>query len=224
MQNNIHAVIFDFDNVLVLRLDGTGSEEVKDNAWPQVFGAKWETLKPVFSEIVQRFSGGRGSRFDIAQSALKHLGVPEQEIIPEAERMCRHFNKIVQAGIVEIGVSPEVRGVLEKIAGRLPLFINSATPTAAMHETLEKLGIAHFFREVYGQEGGKTESIRRAMTAIGTVHPEHVLFVGDSPTDYEAAQTVGCQFIGVATGRNGWGMGRQSFPVISGVHELEQFI
>lgn len=223
MQKNISAMVFDFDNVIVLKVDGTGSEEVKDAAWPEVFGEDWKRLAGAFPAMVKRWSGGKGSRFDIVRDALAHLGF-QGDLEKEVRKLCEDFNRLVQEGIVEIGVAPGARAFLKTLSKRLPLFINSATPTSAMNETLERLGIKHLFREVYGQEGGKAESIRRAMAVMSATDPKQILFVGDSPTDYEAAKTVGCRFIGVGTKRNKWKDAPQPFPVISGTHELEPFV
>lgn len=223
MSKNMNAVVFDFDNCIVLKPDGTGSEEVKDGAWQKVFAEEWDKLKDEFPALIKRWSGGTGSRFEIVRDALTHLqfqGDTEKEV----QRLCARFNQLVQDGIVALGVLPETRAFLETTAKRLPLFINSATPSVAMNETLEKLGIRHFFREVYGQEGGKTENIRRAMQAVGERNPKKIVFVGDSLTDYEAAEEVGCRFVGVATKRNKWNESTQPFLVVWYIHELEQYI
>ncbi|TSC56051.1 MAG: hypothetical protein Greene041679_544 [Parcubacteria group bacterium Greene0416_79] len=216
----VTAVVFDFDNVILLGKDGTGSEEIKDAVWPRVFGANWEQVKNEFPAILKKWSGGKGSRFEIVRDALTHLWF-RGDLEREAQKLCVDFNLLVQEGIVEMGVLPETRAFLEKLSKRFPLFINSATPTEAMNETLEKLDIRHFFREVYGQEGGKTESLRRAIKTVEETDPQNILFVGDAITDYEAAKAVGTRFVGVATKRNQWKERPQTFPVVTAVIELQ---
>ena len=217
---HITTIVFDFDNVIVLGKDGTGSEEIKDATWPEVFGTDWERVKDAFPVFLKKWSGGKGSRFDIVRDALTHLNF-QGDTEREVSRLCDDFNWRVQEGILKLGVLPETREFLVKLSKRFPMFINSATPVAAMRETLAKLGIGNVFTEVYGQEGGKEESIRHAMRAVGETDPEKTLFVGDLPTDFEAAKKVGCRFVGAATKRNGWKERPQEFPVVTTVSELQ---
>ncbi|MEK7169834.1 MAG: HAD-IA family hydrolase [Patescibacteria group bacterium] len=217
---NVTAIVFDFDNVIALGKDGTGSEEIKDAAWPEVFGADWERVRNEFPVFLKKWSGGKGSRFAIARDALLHVGF-SGDTEKEVRRLCEDFNQRVQEGILKLGVLPETLEFLEALSKHFPLFINSATPAQAMEETLEKLGIKNLFTEVYGQEGGKEESIRRAMRAVGETDPERIVFVGDSGTDFEAAKKVGCRFIGVATKRNMWEETPQSFPLVTAISEIQ---
>lgn len=217
---HVSAVVFDFDNVILLEKDGTGSDEVKDAVWPKVFGEDWARVKDEFPVILKRQSGGKGSRFNVARDALTYLKF-QGDMEKEVQRLCEIFNRLVQKGILEMGVMPETRDFLGKLSKRFPLFINSATPTSALKETLLYLGISHFFREVYGQETGKVEGLRTAMKIAGETHPQKVLFVGDAPTDYSVAQTVGTLFVGVATKRNKWVDGTEPFPVVTAVYKLE---
>ncbi len=220
-RTNVAGVVFDFDNTICLRADGTGSDEIKDAVWPEVFGEiLWKDIGPVFVSIVKRFSGGKGSRYDIVRSALGYSGVTQREMEDEVTRHCARFNTLVQKGILAIGIPSENRAYLQALSKRIPLFINSATPTKAMGETLQKLGIATLFRMVYGQEVGKISGLRKALIAVGATDPQKLLFVGDSISDYEAAHVVGTQFIGVATKHNGWKEYPQAFQTVSGVAEI----
>ncbi len=215
----IKAIVFDFDNVIALRKDGTGSDEIKDAVWPEVFGSDWVRVKDEFPAILQRWKGGKGSRSHIVRDVLSYLHL-EGDLEKEVQKYCEIFNRLVQKGIGEMGILTETRDFLGALSKRFPLFLSSATPTVAMNETLEKLGILDFFREVYGQEGGKVESLRSAMKAIEETDPQKILFVGDALTDYEAARAVGTLFVGVATKRNKWKENPQIFPVVSAVYEI----
>ncbi|MDO8594519.1 MAG: HAD hydrolase-like protein [bacterium] len=217
---DVSSVVFDFDNVITLQSDGTGSDEVKDAMWPKVFGADWERIKDEFPLFIKHWSGGKGSRFEIVRDALNHLGF-RGDLQKEVEKLCEDFNRLVQEGIVEMGVLSETHQFLEKLSKRFPLFVNSATPTGAMSQTLEKLHLRHLFTNVYGQEEGKAQSLRRAMKEVGEIDYKKILFVGDALTDYEAAQAVGTQFVGIATKRNGWIDGKEPFPVVTTISELQ---
>ncbi len=216
---SVSAVVFDFDNVIALLPDGTGSEEIKDAVWPEVFGDAWGSIKDTFPDILRKNAGGNGSRFTVIREALIQLAF-QGNFEEEVQRRAEVFNRRVLEGITGMGVPSETKVFLEKLSSRLPIFINSATPLAPLQGLLRGFGILTFFTEVYGQEIGKTEGLRCALKQVGETDPQKILFVGDAVTDYEASQTVGTLFVGVATKRNGWREKSQAFPVVSAVYKI----
>lgn len=216
----VSAVVFDFDNVIALKPDGTGSEEIKDAVWPEVFGDEWGSVKDAFPDILRKNAGGKGSRFTVIRDALVQLAF-QGNFEEEVQRRVEVFSLLVQEGVTGMGVPSETKVFLEKLSSHLPIFINSATPLTPLKETLRELDILPFFTEVYGQEAGKEEGLRRALKKVGETDPRAVMFVGDALTDYNASQAVGTLFVGVSTKRNGWADGKEPFPVVTAVSELQ---
>lgn len=73
---------------------------------------------------------------------------------------------------------------------------------------------------IYGSS--KAESIADAIHKLH-VRPDDVLYVGDLPSDWDAAQVTGVKFLGVAYG---WGISEDDtkFPVVGNVVEISNFV
>ena len=221
------VIVFDFDNCIALNAQtGEGSEEIKDRAWFRVFPEPdYDSydLGCIIEKTKLKIAGGRGDRNDIVAAILEYYGFSEDRILEEIIRRCEQFDEVVQEGILELGVSLEVRGALEALSKRATLYINTATPRAPMVKTLEALGLRGFFKGVYGRPGTKVSNLQRIAT-VEDVPFDQILFVGDMPGDYMAGKAVGCRFIGVRTKRNNAWYVEQPFPVIGSVAELEPLL
>jgi phosphoglycolate phosphatase-like HAD superfamily hydrolase len=181
-----------------------------------------DALEPVLNMAKAAIAGGKGDRKDIIRQILTYFGWPEAGIPDEVARRSEEFNAVVQKNIKRIGVSPQVREALTEVSGRLPLYLNTATPREAIIETLEAFGIAPLFKGVYGRPGTKAGNLR-SIIAAEAVKPDEVLFVDDQPAAYEVAKEVSCQFVGIRTKRvRLWRENPQPFPLISSLAELPQ--
>lgn len=218
----VKVVVLDFDNCIALdEMTCEGSEEIKDHAWFEVFAEYApDALAPVMDAAKLAIAGGKGDRKDIVRGVLNHFGWPETEIPDEISRRCDRFNVIVQENIKRIRISPSKRDSLAELSGRLPLYLNTATPREAIIETLETFGLTALFKGVYGRPGTKAGNLQ-AIIAAERVKPDEVLFVDDQPSAYEVAKEVGCQFVGIRTKRvRLWHEKSQPFPLISSLTEL----
>lgn len=213
----IKAIIFDFDGVVV-----ADSEYIKEDSWEAVVTAIGVKSREPLVRAREKFSKGRGSRYDIIKDALEVLRYPTGQIPTLVSRYAEVYNQAVQAAILQKGVRPIDREGLEKLEKKYPLYINSATPEAAVGETVRNLGLADIFKGVFGQPAKKTENIRRAIAAE-KIQPSEMLFVGDGDGDYEAAQSVGCTFIGLANSWNKW-VDAKPFPLVRDILEVESAI
>jgi len=183
-------VVFDFDGVLV------DSNALKRNAYFEVFqnvpgaGAFIETA---LGEDVD------GDRYDIIGLILQRL-VAAGEIAEVAEnaraveRLAEHYNRICEGAVA---MAPEMHGcsdVLQRLAERYPLYVNSATPEEPLRRIIHRRGWMHLFRNVLGRPRTKVENLRLILEREGI--PSNALtFIGDSPHDLEAAENCGCRFI-----------------------------
>ena len=79
------VLVLDFDNCIVLdEKIGTGSEEVKDEAWFTVFPEYSRVeLEPVLEQAKKDIAGGKGDRKDIVERVSKHFNVAEEKIPQE---------------------------------------------------------------------------------------------------------------------------------------------
>ena len=217
------VIVFDFDNCIALDpRTGEGSEEIKDRAWYAVFAEfNHGALKVILGHAQRAIAGGRGGRKDIAIMVLTHFGF-RGCVSEEAVRRCERFEELAQEGILELGISLEVKNALHALSEKTHLYINTATPRKFILRTLEALGLLPYFKSVYGRPGTKVTNLERVATMEDVLF-NLMVFVGDMPSDYEAAKAVGCNFIGVRTRRNDAWHNPQPFPTIRSVDEIESF-
>ena len=80
------------------------------------------------------------------------------------------------------------------------MFVVSGTPEPELREIIKHRSIPHFFQGVYGSPATKIE-ILQGILAKRKLYPEQVLMVGDALTDWEGAQGLGAEFIGIKSGK-----------------------
>jgi phosphoglycolate phosphatase-like HAD superfamily hydrolase len=108
---------------------------------------------------------------------------------------------------------------LRKLYG-FPLAIASNAPQEEVVELCEKLGIAHYFKRVYGHPTSKVDALRE-VTSDWNVAPRRILYVGDRPEDGVAADVAGTMFRLIDhTGRAPYGSER----LVSSFDDLAQDI
>ncbi|NUM25438.1 MAG: HAD family hydrolase [Candidatus Buchananbacteria bacterium] len=220
--SSIKVIVFDFDNCLVLdEKTKTGSEEIKDQAWFEIFSEyDRKELEAVLDQAKKIVVGGAGDRNDIAQQILRHFNHPEATLAASAIKKCDLFNQYVQKRIGEVIITPATRKTLSELASQYPLYINTATPRDAALESLKILNLISFFKEVFGRPGTKVDNLQKIIAAE-SVNPMQVLFIDDQPGGWDAAQTVGCIFAGIYTAKNKlWQNEKQPFPLVNSLTEL----
>ena len=183
--SQIRGVSFDFDGVLVqsntLKRDGffTLVQEI-----------------PRGGEIMEEIlATTQGDRYDIWRDFAVQIGQSEawgREMIERYAAWCLHG----------ITTCPTVAGAESALSTlrqhRLPIYINSATPQTPLREGVIARGWREWFIDIYGRPASKEENLHRILKQEGLA-PEQLAHVGDGENDFEAAQTLGCPFIGVVS-------------------------
>ena len=179
----IKAVVLDFDGVIV------DSNRLKRESFLALFPQTTEVVAIVGAILSQKW---RQSRFEILRAAVKGLNLAsEEEIEALVSDYALRYNEKVQRGIAEMGLIPGVGECLAALAEKYPLYLNSGTYEPALHESIERLGIARVFRLSYGGPAGKVENLKKIF-AHRSIQAEETAFVGDGAEDRDAAQECGC--------------------------------
>jgi len=185
-----HAFIFDFDGVLA------DSVEVKTSA----FEALYLPHGPEVAAEVVRFHrehGGMPRREKFRHFETQLLGRQADEA--ELDRLCAAFSKLVLDGVVAAPEIPGALAFLRRSHGRVPLFVDSATPDAELAVILKRRSLDGYFKAAYGSHRTKAENLA-AILAAGGFAPEKTLFFGDALSDYAAAAQCGTGFLGIVRG------------------------
>lgn len=181
----IKAIIFDFDGVIA------ESVNVKTKAFAEIY-------RPYGKDVVQKvvehhLANGGVSRFE--KFRLYHrefLGIDLTG--REIEDLAQKFSNLVLEKVI---VAPYVKGAYEFLSkhhGDYDLYISSGTPKEEIVIILEARRLIGFFKDVYGSPENKDEHVQKIMNRSNYKRSE-VVFVGDAPSDWDAAINNKIRFI-----------------------------
>lgn len=209
---------------------GTGSEELKDEAWFHLFGRPGgilphRTVAEVLAEVNQKIKGGKGDRKDVVRALLEVSGIPVND--QSIDIYCDSFSRAVHDSIIGLGLPNLVVEALQTIknASR-QLYIVTATPETAAIEILRGLDTLEHFTKVYGRPKNKRENLEEALSFSG-VSATEFLVVDDTPEVLKVARDeLGMKVVGVRTKRvRLWrGDADPGFPIINSIAELPSLL
>jgi phosphoglycolate phosphatase-like HAD superfamily hydrolase len=171
------VIFWDFDGVI------KDSVDVKTRAFETLFlpyGAGVAAQVRVHHE-----TNGGVSRFDKIPLYLHWAGLSVSD-----ERFCAfcdEFSGLVLEGVVDSPWVPGVRDYLFQQFRQQHFVLITATPQKEMEHILDRIGIAHCFREVYGAPKGKSDAIAGVLRRL-EIEPAKALVIGDSEADLMAAR------------------------------------
>ena len=184
---NLDAVFFDFDGVLV------DSVPVKTAAYKELFNFLGDEAVSLISDYHRR--NGGVDRYRKIRYVFDSLGISVNET--EVQRLADEFSDLVKEKVIN---APGIQGMQQLLnhltEKKVPLFIVSGTPETELLEIVRARKIDHLFRECCGSPGTKPEILRRLMMSY-SLDPENCLFFGDAVTDFNASTEAGVLFIGI---------------------------
>ncbi len=211
----ISTLILDFDGVIL------ESVSVKTEAFRTLFSFVPEHVE----EIVQfhRDNGGM-SRFDKFRYIYNNI-LKEDLTQKKFEELSEKFAAIVFKEVIKVPFVPGAQEFLETYHSKIPLYVVSATPEEELIQIIQKRGVSHYFKKVFGAPRKKTECISDIVKLTGSP-PDSVIFVGDATNDFEASQATGVRFIGrIQPGDENRFAGLTGIEVIiTNLYELARYI
>lgn len=211
----ISTIILDFDGVIL------ESVSIKTEAFQTLFSFVPEHV----DEIVQfHLDNGGMSRYDKFRYIYENILI-EDLTLKKFKELSEKFAEIVFNEVIKAPFVPGAQEFLKKYHARKPLYVVSATPEEELWQIIQKRGMAHYFREVYGAPRKKSDCIKEILNLTG-ISPDTVIFVGDAKNDLEAARTAGVRFIGrIKSGDGNRFTGVVGVEaVIPDLHELSRYI
>lgn len=181
------AFVFDFDGVLA------DSVEVKTRAFGQIYLPHGEAIAEAVVHY-HREHGGTPRREKFRYYEAELLGTPADDA--RLDELNDQFSALVVDNVV---AADEIAGAtvfLRHWHGRLPLFVDSASPDVELIEIMKRRGLTGYFNAAYGSNRSKTENLA-AIIAEHDFDPKRVLFFGDAMGDLDAATACGTEFVGI---------------------------
>lgn len=220
----IKTIVFDFDGTLVDSLD------VKYEARFELFEDEIEEVRKVAAETIPLVRGKL--RGEIIRAILEktHPDLTGQAFEDKVLDYVRRYDNLVEDKIVDSGLFPGTREILEDVASRYALYVNSGTPDYALKRLVDRLGISDLFKGVYGIDPTRTEKagILKRENLAKIIDSEQVeaplcLVVGDGLEYVECAEAHGCAFVGIKSDRGDWNKER-NLPMLDSVSDLTSYL
>jgi len=182
--NRLRALILDFDGVLL------ESNRLKTESFAVVFARFPEHADSMMAFHEANVSATRYDKFRHLVTVKLHKSVDD----PLVEELATAFSREMITRIERCAWVPGAPAFLDRVRGRLPVYLASATPQAELDDILSRRGLAGAFTEVYGcppwtKDRAVTDVLERTGGASG------VLFIGDSAGDQRAATRAGVEFL-----------------------------
>lgn len=180
-----YATLFwDFDGVI------KESVGVKSDAYERLF-------VPFGAEVAARVRAhhernGGMSRFEKLPLYLGWAGREASQV--EVDRYCDLFSEAVRQAVIDSPWVPGAREYLHANHARQHFVLVTATPTAEIESILTELDIMACFRDVYGAPTPKSDAIQSVLRRCQYERAD-ALVIGDSDSDYAAAQAAGVSFL-----------------------------
>ncbi|MCK5659620.1 MAG: HAD family hydrolase [Alphaproteobacteria bacterium] len=168
------------------------SVSVKGNAFVALYKEERSDIQKQVLDY--HLAHGGVSRFDkirYFEETLLERSVTEEHVLKIAD----HFSELVEERVVQ---SPWVAGAkafLEEYQEHLPLFVASATPQEELERIVNARSMTQYFKAVFGSPIKKAEHLK-TIAKTYNFDPAYILMVGDTISDYKAAQSAGTCFIG----------------------------
>lgn len=187
LPNPPEAYFLDFDGVVV------ESADIKTDAFYALYLPYGiDIAEKAKSHHLQHQGVSRYRKFE--EIATLYLGRPCPP--DEKENLSRKFSALVLEKILTCPLVDGVINFLEEQQRRdIPVYLFSATPHAELIHITEKRALSRFFREIHGVPQTKVDSGRAMARQYGHTL-EEVVFIGDSPSDEDAARILGTPFVG----------------------------
>ena len=183
------ALVFDFDGVIV------DSFDVKKTAFSNLYLQYGEDIA---NKVLEFHDSGNGGMCRVKKFKFFHENYLNTELSEiQLDEFCKNFSKQVVKNVID---SEEILGVIQFIEtyclNKRISIVNSATPQDEMHQIVHERGLEKFFNEVYGSPKTKVENFHHFFSKFN-LKPDKTVFFGDLIADFHAAESVGCDFIGI---------------------------
>lgn len=181
------AIIFDFDGVIL------DSAQIKIDAYVTIY-ADEDPAK--VRELVRHAHrhGGTTRRVKFAQYERELFGrAGDTESV---ERLSARYSELVFDAVMQCPFIEGAHSLLSTAARRIEMHVVSGTPEDELCKIVEARGLAPFFQSVRGAPTTKPQAFAQILRNGGHA-AARVVAVGDSMTEFWAAEELGIPFLGI---------------------------
>ena len=180
----LEAVFFDFDGVIL------ESADLKTEAFRKLFSDHPEHLEAILRHHLENLGVSRFQKFAWIYRELLGAELAEEE----AADLGQAFSDLVLEDALRCPPVPGALELLERLDGRLPMFVVSGTPQQELEMLVERRSLGRFFAAIRGTPPDKATNLN-ALLDDGGFDRRRVLMVGDGLSDHRAALSAGILFV-----------------------------
>ena len=115
------------------------------------------------------------------------------------QKIAQKFSEIVLNEIIKVPFVDGAKQFIEDNYKRYLMFISSATPTNELNFICKQRKIAKYFQGIFGSPDSKSKHILSIITNY-SLNNREIVFIGDSSSDLDAANTHNLTFIARLSG------------------------
>jgi len=181
----LQAIVFDFDGVIC------DSVALKVKAFVDLYEVFGQEIAHKVGEH-HRNNGGisRYVKFRLYHKEFLGIDLTDQQV----HELAQNYSDLVKKAVIDAPYIDGVDDFIKKNYQKYDFYISTGTPEPEIREIVEAKGLQNYFLGVYGSPDKKTSHLQHILSekkyALDTV-----LFVGDAPTDRDAARSAGIQFV-----------------------------
>jgi phosphoglycolate phosphatase-like HAD superfamily hydrolase len=178
-------VFWDFDGVIKESID------VKTDAFSELFASYGEHVRQRVIDY-HLANGGLSRHIKIAHALEHFVGI--EPAADAVEEMATRFGDIVREKVVQAPWVPGAEALLRGNPYGQIFVLVTGTPQVEIDWILERLHLHEVFHDVYGAPVTKSDAVRESLKRQ-QIRPAQSVFLGDSRTDFEAAQACSVSFV-----------------------------
>ena len=181
----VGCVILDFDGIILQ------STNIKTDVFREIFSRYPDVEKEALEFHLSHKGMSRYEKFGHFVNNL--LGLRDSKMV---DSLAEEFGDLVEERLLSCPFVPGSQEFLVRWHGKLPLFVASTSPPAELNRIVKNRNLDMYFHQVLADPGPKAPLLKEILRQTG-IESARAVFIGDSPTDFQAAMEVGVSFIGV---------------------------
>jgi len=185
-KEKFQTVLFDFDGVLA------ESADVKTEAFEKLYEPYGdEIVKKVIKHHIENGGISRYKKIEYYHSEYLNTTLSKEGV----EEIAKKFSELVVEKVIEATWVKGAKEFLEKNYKNIDLYVASGTPQKELDFIVKERDMEKYFKGVFGAPETK-DAIADRLILKNNYNREKVLYIGDSLSDYYAAQKARIKFLG----------------------------
>ena len=195
------GIIYDFDGVIC---DSVNIKTLAFSKMYEIYG------NDIVNKVVNyHHENGGISRFKKIEYFHKNF-LNINLTISKINELANEFSNLVVENVIKSNYIEGAYDFIKSNKEKYLQFICTGTPKEEIDIILKERNISHFFNDVFGSPTSKTEIILTILDKYN-LNRNELIFIGDALTDYNAADEVGLDFIGIKSNHTEFPNGTLSF-------------